>query len=149
VTRFYRQDCRFDNLERESVLVHVHSQVLGWGADRRRDERPGVPRESPTPEPVGRTHWSVPDPQLSRPVPVVAAGRRLTPVYSTSVPPRGLSGALRKLAYRYPDWYVRRWAVLRVADRVDVIEHTPASLAKALGAAVLFAVGLEAARRRV
>jgi hypothetical protein len=39
--------------------------------------------------------------------------------------------------------------VLRVADRVDVIEHTPASLAKALGAAVLLAIGMEAVRRRV
>ena len=48
---------------------------------------------------------------------------KMPPVYGTSIPPRGLSGVLRKVAYGYPDHWVRHWMVLLVADRVDVWEH--------------------------
>ena len=56
-------------------------------------------------------------------VPLVGVRRSLTPVHSTAIPPRGLSGLLRRVAYGIPEYRARRWALLMLADRVDVIEH--------------------------
>lgn len=46
----------------------------------------------------------------------------MTPVYGTSVPPRGLSGQMRALAYRFSEGQLAHWMTLLAADRVDVIE---------------------------
>ncbi|HYO51957.1 hypothetical protein [Archangium sp.] len=43
----------------------------------------------------------------------------MPPVFGTAIPPRGLSGAIRKLAYRYPDHYPRHWLLMMLGDRVD------------------------------
>jgi hypothetical protein len=48
---------------------------------------------------------------------------KMPPVFGTAAPPKGLSGVLRKVAYGYPDHWVRHWMVLLLADRVDVWEH--------------------------
>jgi len=47
----------------------------------------------------------------------------LTPVFSTAVPPRGLSGLMRRRAYAIPEHLARRWLMLLLADRVDVWEN--------------------------
>jgi hypothetical protein len=86
------------------------------------DERPGVPMES-TPEPAAGAHWESPAVQpgssehLHR-----AALDRPTPVVGTAQPPHGVSGFLRKQAYRIPEHFARHWALLLLADRVDVLE---------------------------
>jgi hypothetical protein len=43
----------------------------------------------------------------------------MPPVFGTAVPPRGLSGAIRLLAYRLPDHYPSHWLLLMLGDRVD------------------------------
>src|SRR5690606_24051434 len=48
--------------------------------------------------------------------------KRLTPVYGTAQPPRGVSGVLRRIAYRIPEHRARHWLLLLFADRVDVLE---------------------------
>jgi hypothetical protein len=45
-----------------------------------------------------------------------------TPVFSTALPPRGLSGALRRLAHRVPDHRATHWLILLLADRIDAVE---------------------------
>jgi len=47
----------------------------------------------------------------------------LSVVYGSGPAPKGVSGALRRLAYGLPDYRVRRWLLLLVADRVDALEH--------------------------
>jgi len=44
----------------------------------------------------------------------------LTPVFGTAQPPAGLSGILRRMAYRVPEHRPRHWMPLMLADRVDV-----------------------------
>jgi hypothetical protein len=72
-------------------------------------------------------------------------------VYGTAVPPRGLSGVIRRIAYGVPDYKARRWALLLLADRVDVIEHNlvpAATVAAGLVALVtLGALGVRGRRR--
>jgi hypothetical protein len=45
------------------------------------------------------------------------------PVFGTDVPPRGISGQLRRLARAYPDHMARHWMLLLASDRVDLLEH--------------------------
>ncbi|MCP2046519.1 UNVERIFIED_ORG: hypothetical protein J3D58_000591 [Paenarthrobacter nicotinovorans] len=47
----------------------------------------------------------------------------MTPVFGTSTPPKGISGAMRKYAYRkYSEGRAAHWLVLIAADRVDAWE---------------------------
>jgi hypothetical protein len=71
----------------------------------------------------------------------------LTPVYSTAIPVRGLSGLLRRAAYKVPDYKARRWLLLIVADRIDALEHRPGALTKALAGVGLVTLAVFAARR--
>lgn len=54
----------------------------------------------------------------------------LTPVFGTTVPPAGLSGRLRRLGYRFSENDLRHWAILMLADRVDVAEGLLSDLAE-------------------
>jgi hypothetical protein len=87
--------------------------------DLDRSNRPGVPKERPPQPwpnsrfPPERMHAAPAAPKHGRP------NKPMPPVYGTAVPPRGLSGSIRKLAYRYPDHYVRHWQLLLLGDRVD------------------------------
>jgi hypothetical protein len=96
--------------------------VPGWGIDLPTRNRPGIPYERP-PQPVPGAHWTTPARQVATVEVLKRAGlAELTPVFGTAVPPHGLSGSLRRLAYQIPDHDTRHWLVLMAADRVDVIE---------------------------
>jgi hypothetical protein len=114
--------------------------------------RPGVPRERDGAlDPGAHGHR----PSVQPPGPAAADRRapgRPTPVFGTAQPLRGVSGALRRLAYRVPEHHTARWGLLLVADRVDVLEHR---LARALwllpvgaGLALGFATVTRALRHR-
>jgi hypothetical protein len=46
----------------------------------------------------------------------------IPPVFGTSTPLHGLSGAIRTLAYRLPDHYPSHWMLMMVGDRLDSAE---------------------------
>ncbi|MDB4969929.1 MAG: Uncharacterized protein JWN44_5618 [Myxococcales bacterium] len=104
--------------------------IPGWGVDRRPEDRPGVPLEQE--RHVGHD--------------TLAGGAP----YTDTVPLKGLSGLIRRAAYRVPDWKPRRWMMLMMADRVDVLESklTPRNLLVAGGATGVVAALLGAWRRR-
>jgi hypothetical protein len=54
----------------------------------------------------------------------------LTPVFGTSVPPSGLSGRLRSLAFRFGEGDLRHWMLLLLADRINVGEGLLSDLAR-------------------
>lgn len=86
-------------------------------------QRPGVPMEVPA-EPRPGSHWEAPEPQRpSIPVLHSTTKRDLPAVFGTGQPPKGLSGRLRRIAYRIPEHRARHWMMLLLADRVDVLEH--------------------------
>ncbi|HEX7091692.1 MAG TPA: hypothetical protein VF192_16245 [Longimicrobiales bacterium] len=93
-----------------------------YGADRALEDRPGVPMEAEPAQAEG-VHWEEIPRQRARPMHLRRRGLpRLTPVFGTSVPPRGVSGIIRRIAYRIPEHYARHWMILLAADRVDVLE---------------------------
>jgi len=102
----------------------------GAGIDLDPSRRPGVPKER-RPEPW--PHSRFPPTRQARPPSVPRHGRPgkpMPPVYGTAVPLRGISGLVRKAAYRHPDHHMRHWTMLLFADRVDAWGHRGFKLAR-------------------
>ena len=104
-------------------------QVNGWGADLDPGNRPAVPMER-TPPRLPNVHWDQPSPQEVR-VRVLHSTERpgITPVFGTTLPPSGLSGMMRELAFKYSENDLRHWLILLAADRVNVGEGILSDLA--------------------
>ena len=106
----------------------LRERIPGWGVDLDPADRPSVPRERFDPGATG-AHWDIPEPQPENwPRERSIEHERLTPVFGTSCPPRGVSGALRKYAYRFSEGRAAHWLILLGADRVDALEHHLESL---------------------
>ena len=100
----------------------LRSTIQGWGVDLDPKDRPAVPKENFNPEGTG-AHWHFPERQPERfPREMSPEHKFLTPVFGTSCPPKGLSGAIRRYAYRYSEGQLTHWLLLMAGDRVDVLE---------------------------
>lgn len=114
--------------ERQSL--DLASTIPGWGSDLDPAMRPGVPRDKAPDLGVESLY-----PPFTQQVPRVKIHKstehgRLTPVFGTSCPPRGLSGSMRDLAYRLSERRLSRWMTLIAADRVNVVEDVLSDLAR-------------------
>ncbi|MFZ5655848.1 MAG: hypothetical protein ACOY37_02085 [Pseudomonadota bacterium] len=120
------------------------SQIPGWGADLDRSKRPGVPMERMPPR-DDDAHWEVPEAQTPT-VEVLHSNERpgLTPVFGTAVPPSGLSGKIRRAAFRHSEGRLRHWMMLLMADRVNVVEGMVADISKSRRTHSLALVGVAA-----
>ncbi len=96
---------------------------MPWSApDATPARRPGVPRlRRPVPDPGA--HWTRPQQQRGTPLLARSGLREATAVFGTAQPARGLSGLVRRAAYRIPEHRPARWGLLLLGDRIDVIEH--------------------------
>jgi hypothetical protein len=101
----------------------LRRRIPGWGADLDPKDRPSYPQEQLDPARSG-AHWTFPDRQPERwPRERSIEHQMLPPVFGTSCPPRGLSGAIRRFAYaKYSEARAAHWLLLLAADRVDVVE---------------------------
>lgn len=103
------------------------ARIPGWGADLDPKDRPSVPREK-LGIPTG-ARWDFPERQPeNRPRERSVEHAILPPVFGTSTPPRGLSGTIRRHAYKYSEARAAHWLLLIAADRVDAWEHHLRSL---------------------
>ena len=101
----------------------------GAGVDASPQARPGVPMYAQRPRSPEAAAWSYPPSQAGGQDHLKRAGlKRLTPVFGTANPPHGVAGLLRRAAYGYPESLARRWMMLFLADRVDVVEDRLGSL---------------------
>jgi hypothetical protein len=69
------------------------------------------------------------------------------PAFGAALPARGLSGVVRRAAYRIPERRPARWVLLLAADRIDVLEGRAARGWWILPAAAALALGYVAASR--
>lgn len=108
----------------------LRERIPGWGADLDPRDRPSVPRERFDPD-LGGASWTFPERQSERwPRERSIEHGMLTPVFGTSTPPRGVSGAMRRLAYRrYSEARAAHWLWLIAADRVDALGSALRSMA--------------------
>jgi hypothetical protein len=104
--------------------------IPGWGSDIDESQRPGVPRDK-APH-LGAEHLYIDITRQQPPFRIHKSTEhaRLTPVFGTSCPPRGLSGRMRDFAYRLSEGRLTRWVTLLAADRVDMVEHTLGDLVR-------------------
>ncbi|MEZ0342170.1 hypothetical protein ACAG25_19575 [Mycobacterium sp. pV006] len=109
---------------------HLRATIPGWGADLDPADRPSVPKLRHDLE--SGAHWDFPERQPeSRPRERSIEHRFLTPAFGTAQPLRGLSGLIRRLAYRrFSEGRAAHWLILLYADRVDVTEQRVMALAK-------------------
>jgi hypothetical protein len=106
----------------------LRNTIHGWGVDLDPKDRPAVPKERFNPEGTG-AHWDFPERQPERwPRERTPEHKFLTPVFGTACPPKGLSGMIRRYAYRYSEGRLSHWLLLVGADRVDVLESRVTSL---------------------
>ena len=87
-------------------------------------DRPSVPKLQFQEDLTG-AHWEFPDRQPEKwPRERSIEHKFLTPVFGTAQPPKGLSGAIRRLSYaRYSEGRAAHWLLLMLADRVDAVEE--------------------------
>ncbi|PCD01804.1 hypothetical protein COC42_17040 [Sphingomonas spermidinifaciens] len=108
----------------------VPAEVLGWGVDAEPDNDPTWPMRDRAGDPG--PHW--PRPALQRTEVKILQSieyARRPAVFGTAVPPRGLSGVVRRAAFRWSESSWLHWLLLMGADRVNVIEGVADDLAKA------------------
>jgi hypothetical protein len=106
----------------------LRARIPGWGVDLDPADRPSVPKLLDP----GRNGaaWDLPERQEEqRPRERSIEHRFLTPVFGTAQPTKGLSGAIRRMAYaRWSEGRTAHWLALIAADRVDVYESFVGSL---------------------
>jgi hypothetical protein len=107
----------------------LRARIPGWGADLDPADRPAVPRQRFDPAATG-AHWELPEQQPEKyPRERSIEHERLTPVFGTSTPPRGVSGVVRRFAYRYSEGRAAHWLLLLGADRINSVESHLVSFA--------------------
>jgi hypothetical protein len=101
-------------------LDTVRQTIPGWGVDLDPAVRPSGRKEHF--EDTG-AHWDVPEQQPElRPRERSTEHARLTPVFGTAQPLKGLSGVIRRYAYTFSEGQTAHWLLLMAGDRVDVLE---------------------------
>ncbi|MGY1808277.1 hypothetical protein ACI8AF_12985 [Blastococcus sp. SYSU D00669] len=102
----------------------LRARIPGWGADLDPADRPSHPKLRYAPEESG-AHWDFPERQPEKwPRERSVEHAFVTPVFGTAQPPKGLSGAIRKYAYRrFSEGRAAHWLLLVAADRVDAWEE--------------------------
>lgn len=97
--------------------------IKGWGVDADPHNNPVYPMNE-------RAEGASPEREYARPpqqpadVELLQTTERPSPsaVFGTTVPPAGLSGLIRRFAFKYSENRYRHWLPLLLADRVQVVE---------------------------
>jgi hypothetical protein len=113
-------------MEEQQRLTHIE----GWGADLDHANRPAYPMERMPARPIG-VHWEQPEQQVQT-VKVFQSNERpnMTPIFGTTVPPKGFSGILRAAGFKFTENDIRHWLLLLFADRVNVVEGVISDLSR-------------------
>lgn len=100
-----------------------YSHIKGWGVDADPKNDPTYPMKHRTNEEHKGYSWERPSQQPVG-VEVLHSNERpnVTAVFGTSTPPSGLSGLIRRFAFRYSENSYLHWLPLIFADRVNVVE---------------------------
>ena len=104
-------------------LVKELSEIKGWGVDADPKNDPTYPIKHRTDEEKKGYSWERPKQQEMN-VEILRSVERptVTAVFGTSVPPKGLSGKIRRFAFKFSEGSFAHWIPLLMADRVNVVE---------------------------
>lgn len=100
-----------------------YSHIKGWGIDADPKNDPTYPMRKRENDDHNGYNWDRPT-QQPIDIEVLHSIERpnVTAVFGTSQPPKGLSGMIRRQAFKYGEGSFAHWIPLILADRVDVVE---------------------------
>ena len=108
-----------------------YKQIPGWGMDADPENEPTYPMKNYTGDDHHRINYER-SAQQPDSIEILMSNERpaLTRVFGTSVPPSGLSGMIRRYAFKHSEDRYRHWIPLILADRINVAEGLLEDLAK-------------------
>lgn len=97
--------------------------INGWGIDADPENEPTYPIKHYTGDDHNRINWERPPLQPDN-IEVLHSNERpsLSATFGTSSPPSGLSGAIRRFAFKFSESEYGHWLPLLIADRVNAVE---------------------------
>jgi hypothetical protein len=100
-----------------------YKNIPGWGMDADPENEPTYPIKNYTGDDHNRINYERSE-QQPQDVEILMSTERpeITRVFGTSVPPSGLSGAIRRYAFKNSEDRYRHWIPLILADRINVFE---------------------------
>lgn len=100
-----------------------YKNIPGWGMDADPENEPTYPIKNYTGDDHNRINYERSE-QQPQDVEILMSNERpvITRVFGTSVPPSGLSGAIRRYAFKNSEDRYRHWIPLILADRINVVE---------------------------
>jgi hypothetical protein len=109
--------------EMDRKIANTPKDIPGWGHDADPDNNPTYPIKHYNGADHERLHYEKP-PQQRQTVELLKSLERPTVsrVFGTSTPPSGLSGVIRRYAFKHSESTYLHWFPLVVADRVAVVE---------------------------
>lgn len=112
------------------IREHVRN-IPGWGVDADDENDPTYPMKNYNGADYQRIDYERTSQQPVN-VEVLHSNERpeITRVFGTSSPPSGLSGALRRIAFRFSEGSSGHWLTLILADRVNAVEGVVDDLRK-------------------
>lgn len=107
----------------KNVRGSDYSHIKGWGIDADPENDPTYPMKKRSDEEQEGYQWERP-PQQPVDIEVLRSVERpnITAAFGTSIPPSGLSGKIRRYAFKYSESSYGHWLPLVLADRVNVFE---------------------------
>jgi hypothetical protein len=99
------------------------ADVPGWGVDADPQNDPTYPMRDRSGDDSPGMNWTRPPLQPPR-VEILRSieHNRLPATLGTSTPPKGLSGGVRRYAFRFSESQWAHWLLLMLADRINVVE---------------------------
>ncbi|MFO1390257.1 hypothetical protein [Cellvibrio sp.] len=108
---------------KHSIYAHENSHIKGWGIDANRNNDPTFPMRQRTNETTKNYYWDRPPLQPATTEILQSIERpNLTATFGTAAPPSGVSGKIRRFAFKYSEGKLIHWLALLLADRVNVVE---------------------------
>ena len=104
-------------------IAETHKQIEGWGIDADPENDPTYPMKNWTGADHQRLNYER-APQQPQHEEILQSIERpeITRVFGTSAPPSGLSGMLRRYAFKFSEGSSAHWMTLILADRVNAVE---------------------------
>jgi len=105
-------------------LAKKYANIKGWGVDADPKNEPTYPMKRYTGDDHNRLDWQRPVQQPTHKMEVLHSNERpnLTAVFGTAPPPSGLSGVIRRMAFKHSENSYAHWLPLILADRINVVE---------------------------
>ncbi len=104
-------------------IANSYKNIDGWGIDADPENNPTYPMKRYTGADHDRLNYDR-APQQPQRMEILHSNERpgITRVFGTSTPPSGLSGILRRYAFRFSEGSSGHWMTLILADRVNMVE---------------------------